>query len=183
MRIAANHPLCSLFRDLVRSRLPRGVEASEPKVADYISGVLVDFTHVDNLYRIRDARGRRLEQVGEMLAESDPRLGASSFDRERAVRKHIGDFTLFFTGLFPESLATLGRRGLGLDALLDYIRTGKESYRIVSCFDQFEYAREAPIFRRLAENFELYVFALNQVKRDLERLQRGYYNHLRATLT
>ena len=29
---------------------------------------------------------------------------APSFDREREVRKHIGDFTLFFAGLFPESL-------------------------------------------------------------------------------
>jgi hypothetical protein len=172
-----------LFRELVRARLARDARVSDPAVAEYVAGVLVDFTHIENLYRIRDARGRRLEQVGEMLAESDPLQAASSFDRERAVRKHIGDFTLFFTGLFPESLATLGRRGLGLDALLDYVRTGKESYRIVSCFDQFEYAREAPVFRRLAEDFELCVFGLNLVKQDLERLQRGYYRNLRAALS
>src|SRR5437899_6632116 len=48
--------------------------------------------------------GRRLEDVGEMLIESNPLLGAASFGREREVRKHVGDYTLFLTGLFPEHL-------------------------------------------------------------------------------
>src|SRR2546429_6102266 len=47
----------------------------------------------------------RSEDVGEMLIESNPMLEAPSFDRERAVRKHVGDYTLFMTGLFPESVA------------------------------------------------------------------------------
>jgi hypothetical protein len=50
---------------------------------------------VDNLDRIRDSHGRGLEDVGEMLLESNPLLGASSFDREREVRKHVGDYVLF----------------------------------------------------------------------------------------
>ena len=37
-----------------------------------------------------------------MLIESNPLLEAHSFDREREVRKRIGDYTLFLTGLFPE---------------------------------------------------------------------------------
>jgi hypothetical protein len=39
-----------------------------------------------------------------MLIESNPLLAARSFDREREVWKHVGDFTLFFTGLFPDTL-------------------------------------------------------------------------------
>jgi len=57
------------------------------------------------LYRLQNARGKRLEDVGEMLIESNLMLEAPSFDRERAVRKHVGDYTLFMTGLFPESVA------------------------------------------------------------------------------
>ena len=30
--------------------------------------------------------------------------------RERAVRKHIGDYTLFMTGVFPENVAGQRRR-------------------------------------------------------------------------
>lgn len=60
----------------------------------YVSGLLADFARVENVYEIRDSLGKRLEDIGEMLVESNPMLKANSFDRERAVRKHVGDFTL-----------------------------------------------------------------------------------------
>lgn len=173
--IGRDHPLRKLFGELVTRRFYDDARVREPRVASYVSDLLTDFTHVDNLYRIRNARGKRLEDVGEMLIESDPRLEAASFDRERAVRKHIGDYTLFLTGLFPEYVAALARRRLRLDAFIDYMKAGKESYRIVSFFDQFEYRDEAPLFRQLADNFEACVFGLNLVKQDLEALRQESY--------
>jgi hypothetical protein len=144
---------------------------------------MTDFVHVDNLYRIRNALGARLEDVGEMLIESNPLLGASSFDRERAVRKHVGDYTLFMAGLFPESVARTPRaRRPSLDLFVDFIKAGKESYAIVSSFDQFEYRDEAPLFRRLSESFELCVLGLNLVKQDLEQLQQKHYGRLKERL-
>jgi len=182
-RIGPAHPLRQFFADMVGRRFRADVQLSDPRLAAYVSGLLVDFTHVDRLFHIRDAHGRRLEDVGEMLIESNPLLEASSFDREREVRKHIGDYTLFMTGLFPESVAAPRRlRQRRLDAFVDYIEAGKESYRVVSSFDQFEYEAEAPLFRQLAEHFELCVFGLNLVKQDLERLQSDYYRRLSATL-
>ena len=71
-----------------------------------MGNLLIDFVHVDNLYRIRNCRGKRLEEVGELLIESNPALDAPSFEHERLVRKHIGDYTLFLTGMFPEYVAT-----------------------------------------------------------------------------
>jgi hypothetical protein len=159
------------------------VRLPDARLAAYVSGLLVDFTHADNLYRIRDSRGRRLEDIGEMLLESNPLLGASSFDREREVRKHVGDYVLFMSGLFPESLSGRRRfRQMRLDVFVDYMKAGKESYTVVSAFDQFEYKDEAPLFRKMAENFELCVFGLNLVKQDLERLQRQYYHGLQRVL-
>ncbi len=183
MRIAADHPLSRLFRELVRRHFVHGVQIADPQIAAYVAGVLIDFTHTDNLYRIRDARGRRLEDVAEMLVESHPLLAAQSFDRERAVRKHIGDFTLFFTGLFPEAVASLPRRRpLSVDAFVDYVRAGKESYAIVAAFDVGEYRHEAPLFRRLADRFEDCVFGLNLVKGELETMAREPYREMRRTL-
>jgi hypothetical protein len=144
-------------------------------LAAYVSDLLIDFVHADNLYRIRNCRGKRLEEVGEMLIESNPVLDAPSFAREREVRKHVGDYTLFLTGLFPEYVATLPRRGLRLDSFIDYVKAGKESYRIVAAFDQLEYRRVAPLFRRLAEQFEYCAYALNRVKRNLEVLREEQY--------
>lgn len=180
--VGRDHPLCRLFTALVRRHLYDAAQLCDPHIAEYVSGLLVRFTHVDNLYRIRSAKGRRLEEVGEMLIESNPLLEAHSFDREREVRKHIGDYTLFLSGLFPEYVRTLPRRGLRLDAFVDYIQAGKESYRIVSFFDQFEYRGEAPLFRRLAESFESCVWGLNQAKQELEQVQQDQYRRWRTAL-
>jgi hypothetical protein len=95
-------------------------------------------------YRIRNWRGKRLEEVGELLVESNPALEAPSFERERVVRKDIGDYTLFLTGMFPEHVAP--RRGLRLDSLIDYVKAGKESYRIVGAFDQFDTSSSGAFF-------------------------------------
>lgn len=181
--VGRDHPLRHFFAEMVGRRFESDVRLPDPRLAAYVSALLVEFTHVDNLYRVRDARGRRLEDVGEMLLESNPLLEASSFDREREVRKHVGDYVLFVAGLFPESLNGRQRfRQMRLDVFVDYMRAGKESYKVVSAFDQFEYRDEAPLFRRLADNFELCVFGLNLVKEDLEKLQRAYYHGLRQAL-
>lgn len=181
--VGRDHPLRRFFADMFRRRFEADARLIDPRLATYVSALLVDFTHVDNLYRIRDARGRALDDVGEMLLESNPLLGADSFDREREVRKHVGDYVLFMTGLFPESLSGRRRfRQMRLDAFVNYVKAGKESYRVVAAFDQFEYRDEAPLFRRLADDFELCVFGLNLVKGGLERLQRAYYSGLRRAL-
>jgi hypothetical protein len=168
--ISPNHPLRRLFADLVARELP-----ADREVAAYVANLLVDFVHVDRLYRIRNCRGKRLEEAGEMLLESNPLLDARSFDREREVRKHIGDYTLFLTGMFPEYVAALPRRGLRLDGMIDFVKAGKESYRIVGAFDQFEYRRAAALFRRLADHFEYCVYGLNRVKSALETLREEHY--------
>jgi len=179
--IPHDHPLRALFVRLVEQRFLRDLDMRDPEVARYVADLLADFTHADNLFRIRNARGRRVEEVAELLIESNPRLEANSFDRERAVRKHIGDYTLFLTGLFPEAVQRLSRRrSWSLDSLLDYVRVGKESYAVVAAFDLFEYRHEAPLFRRLSDRFELCVYGLSRIKEDLVRLEHADVRRLRA---
>jgi hypothetical protein len=182
-RISRDHPLRTLFQELVHRHLFLGAQLYDAQIAQYVTGVLTDFTHIDNLYRIRSARGRRLEDVADLLIESNPLLDGSSFDREREVRKQIGDFTLFFTGIFPEAIASLPRlRPLSLDAFVDYMEAGKKSYGVVASFNVFEYETEAPLFRRLSDRFEQCVFGLNMVKGELEQRQRAALRRLRSDL-
>lgn len=168
-----NRSLREVFSGLVWRHFFSDVHLEEPELATYVSELLTEFVRADALYRIRHASGQRLQDIGEMLLESNPLLQASSFDREREVRKHVGDYVLFMTGLFPENLSRLRRRKqISLGGFLDLVKVGKESYAIVSSFDQFEYKDEAPLFRRLSENFELCICGLNLVKHDLDELQR-----------
>ncbi|MBI4479923.1 MAG: hypothetical protein HY651_07855 [Acidobacteria bacterium] len=180
--LGASQTLKGMFAEIIQRNFEESVHLADHQVMDYVADLLIRFSRTEELYRIRDARGRALENVGEMLMASNPLLDAPSFDAEREVRKHIGDFTLFFAGLFPEAVNHWRLRRARLDAFLDYIQTGKESYYIVSEFNQFEYKSSAPLFKKLSEEFERCVFGLNLVKRDFERMQQESYVRARKLL-
>jgi hypothetical protein len=182
IQVSPNHPLRRLFSELLYKHLIRAAQLDDPQISDYIGDLLVNFTHVDNLYRLRNSKGRRLEDVAEMLIASNPLLEGRSFEYEREVRKHIGDYTLFLTGLFPEYVAKLNRKPFRMDSLIDYLKAGKESYQVVAAFDQFEYRDVAPLFRKLSEKFELCVYGLNLIKDDLARQQAPSYNRMKQIL-
>jgi hypothetical protein len=170
--IPESHPLQQLFQDLVGRRYAEAIGIRDPQVVAYVSHLLAEFCDAEQLFKIHDVSNRPLTDVGEMLLESDPVYGpAPSFDRERQVRKHIGDYTLFLAGMFPESINPIRLRRQRLENLVDWVKTGKESYYIVSKFDAFEYAKVAPLFANLSRNFESCVHGLNMVKQDLEEMQ------------
>ena len=109
--ISESHPLQKLFLEMVGRHYAREIGLRDPQVVGYVAHLLAEFCDVDHLFNIRNVVGRPLSDVGEMLLEADPVYGpAPSFDRERQVRKHIGDYTLFFTGMFPESINHLRLR-------------------------------------------------------------------------
>ena len=180
--LLTNQTLRGLFDELVTRNFEESLHLSDREIILYIANLLTEFSRVEKLYSIRNAQGKPLEDVGEMLLASNPLLEASSFDREREVRKHIGDFTLFFVGLFPEAVNRWRLRRQRLDSLIDYVRTGKESYFIVSEFNLFEYKESAPFFKKMADQFESCVFGLNLVKRNLDEMQQESYVRARKFL-
>lgn len=163
--------LDELFAGLVDEVFGGRMRIRDRRVLRYLIDVLVSFAHRDRLFAIRDAGRRPVESVARMLEEGDLLLAATTFDREREVHKHVGDFTLFITGVYPEWQRMIQREG-GLDALLDYRATGKRSYWVASTFQTPPYRDEAPILRRLSEEYELFEFGLSLVRAELDRLGR-----------
>ena len=170
--IPDDHPLQKMFLEMVGRHYAEEIGIRDQEVVGYVAHLLAEFCDVEQLCKIHDAADRPLTDVGEMLIESNPVYGpAPSFDRERQVRKHIGDYTLFLTGMFPESLNRVRLRRARLENMVDWIKAGKESYYVVSKFDCFEYTKVAPMFGRLASQFEQCVYGLNCVKNELQELQ------------
>jgi hypothetical protein len=170
--IPESHPLQQLFMELVGRHYAEEIGLRDPQIVNYVAHLMTEFCEVEQLFRIPDAAGRALTDVGEMLMESNPVYGpAPSFDRERQVRKHIGDYTLFFTGMFPESINHFRLRRNRLENFVDWMKAGKESYYIVSKFDCFEYTKVAPLFASLSSHFEQCVYGLNRVKNELQEMQ------------
>jgi len=136
---------------------------ADPPLVDYIAELLVRFVRCDELYRLRSVRGQRLTQVADMLAEAQHREGPA----RRQVHRHIGDFTLFWTGVYPEVIEVL-RRG-SKDALLDYQQQGKRAYWIASTIPVEQESAPAEVLKRLSEQFELCVYGLGEVRRQWEQ--------------
>jgi hypothetical protein len=165
-------PLEQFFLDLVGRRYAEEIGIRDPRIVNYVASLLAEFCDAKQLFKVVNATGKPMNDVGEMLMESNPVYGpAPSFDRERQVRKHIGDYTLFFTGMFPESINHFRLRHTRLESFVDWMKAGKESYYIVSKFEYFEYAKVAPLFATLSQNFEQCVYGLNMVKNDLREMQ------------
>src|SRR5712672_2509435 len=160
--IPDSHPLRELFQELVGRHYAEEIGIRDPEVVAYVSHLLTEFCESDQLFKIHDPADRPLNDLGEMLLESDPVYGpAPSFDRERQVRKHIGDYALFFTGMYPESINKWRLRRNRMESFVDFVKTGKESYYIVSKFDVFECKKVAPLFQQLSAHFEDCVYGLN----------------------
>jgi hypothetical protein len=103
-----------------------------------------------------------------MMVADDPVHGtAPSFDAERAVRKHIGDYALFVAGMYPEAMDSSRRHRRHRPSIGELVNAGKESYYIVSQFNLCEYEREAPLFARLSDGFERCILGLTLVREEL----------------
>jgi hypothetical protein len=170
--IPESHPLQQFFVEIVGRHYAEEIGLRDPQIVAYVAHLLSEFCESEELFKIRNENNKPVTDVGEMLIESNPVFGpAPSFDRERQVRKHIGDYTLFFTGMFPESINRLRLRHDRLENFVDWMKAGKESYYIVSKFEHFEYEKVAPLFGKLSNHFEQCVYGLNLVKNDLREMQ------------
>ena len=101
--LTGGESLRRLFAALTENTFQAELGVADPNLTDYLSGLLVRFVRLDAIFRIRDTVGRRLEEVAEMMMEAEQREGKP----KREIYRHIGDFALFWSGVYPEALARL----------------------------------------------------------------------------
>lgn len=137
---------------------------ADPPLIDYITDMLVRFIRSDAVYRIRNLTGQPLAQVAVMMSEAEKRVG----DAKRDVHRHIGDFTLFWAGVYPETLRRM-QSASKTDHLVDYCKQGKRSYWIASNIESDQDSSEGEVLSRLSREFELCAYGLREVRREWER--------------
>jgi hypothetical protein len=159
------HPLRRLFAGLTEHAFLARLGVADPPLIDYLATLMARFLHSDDLFRLRNAAGRPLHEVVDMIVEAQklPADGRTA----REVYRHIGDFTLFWTGVFPESLE---RNRIGKDAFVDYTAQGKRSYYLAAKYDEEMHSPDAPVLRRLSEQFELCAYGLTQVRNEWQHI-------------
>jgi hypothetical protein len=163
-----NHPLRRLFAGLTEHAFLTSIGVTDPPLIDYVSELLTRFIHFSAVYRLQGPNGRPLTEVVEMAMEAEeiPPEGRT----KREYHRHIGDFTLFWTGLFPEAVKRQAS-SWAKDAFFGYTLQGKRSYLIAGSFESDPYREESAVLKRLGSEFELCAVGLNRVRKELDELQ------------
>ncbi len=150
-----------LYFYVLTRRVMRAAGLDDRRMSDYIASLLEKFSHARRL----SPPGR--EESGETTYLSDLLLALRTADSARAflLRTHAGNYALFLTGIFPESIERRSRRGAP-DAAY-YEEVGRSSFRLAS---RHHVAREcvlAGIFECLSEEFRRVRLALNDLAQRL----------------
>ena len=153
--ISDDHPIRILFKRLTERGM-RQLNLHDPDTIQYITNLLTEFVQIENMYRIKDGAGPRLQYLFDMLTQASNEM---SPERRRDCYKHVGDLTLFNLGLFPENL-NYGHRTVSADY---YAEAGRRSYTIVAEMDSYS-PHSTTIYRKLSDQFEQCVVGLNWVK-------------------
>ncbi len=165
-------PLRDYFAGIAEYTFHTRVGIADPALIDYISDLLTRFIRADSLYNVRDLGGRRLGEVALMMAEAEARIG----EARRDVHRHIGDFALFWTGVYPEALGHKPSDTPEVskaiadshDRFVDYCTHGKRAYHIASTIPA-EDKIQNDLLERLSEEFELCAFGLSEARKEWER--------------
>lgn len=147
----------SFFSNLINmSFLDLGKE-KDRDTAHYLTEMLTEFARAESLYKLSDAEGRKLHTIVDMLIESQKAPSGNS-EYQREVRKYVGDFSLFMSGIFRDYVS----RGSYLSY---YMNEGMKSYSLVSRLDLERGEGDPIMFSKLSREFEFYSGALDYMRK------------------
>ncbi len=145
------------FYVLVRRVLAQaGIE--DRSVADYVAEVLADYVRIANSQCDLPGLEKPLEYFFEMVAALPNVDEGTAFH----VRAHMGNHSLFLTGMFKEYLEHRASRR-GAPGLSYYVALGRTSYRVASDHRLARRYALSSVLAVLAEQFEVARAALNDL--------------------
>ena len=145
------------FYVLVRHVFRRGGIA-ERDVADYVAEVLAEYSRTEQMQCKVAGQTKALEYFVDMLAALQTADDATTF----YLRAHIGNYSLFFSGIFPDRIR-FRAEFRGAPDLRYYEALGQSSYRAASDHRLARKYDLAKVFDVLAERFQVTRLALNDL--------------------
>jgi hypothetical protein len=158
---AAHEPsdIDRFFRGLTEYAFHSRLGVVDPPLVDYVALLLVRFLRHDAVVP-PPAEEASTTDVARLL------MAAREHDPSEALAEYrqIGDYTLFWSGLYPEAVER--RRPSGhADQLIDFREAGKRAYWLASTLEPEDAAEERRLFERLSHEYDLCVEGLGEVRR------------------
>jgi hypothetical protein len=145
------------FYVLVRHVFLRS-DIRDRSVADYVAELLSEFARSEQSRCVVPGGHNPLDYFFEMLAALQTADDRTSFH----IRAHIGNYSLFLSGVFPDRIRFRTERR-GFPDLRYYEAMGRTQYRAASDHRLAQRYELAEIFTTLAERFETTRLALNDI--------------------
>ncbi len=152
------------FYVLARHVLQRG-GIGDRKLCDYVASLLETFSRASQL-QISESIGERVEQyIHDILIA----LTRATPEQAFLLRAHIGNYSLFISGIFHPAVA--GQRSMrGGPDLEFYEQVGRTNYQLVASHATARRCELDDVFEGLADQFRDVRLALNQLSDRLLNL-------------
>ena len=145
------------FYVLVRHVFKRsGIE--DRVVADYVAEVLAEYSRIENTRCVVPGRPEPLDYFFEMLTALQTADDHTSF----YIRTHVGNHSLFLSGVFPERIRYRAEHK-GAPDLKYYEELGRANFRVAGDHRLARKYDLAAVFNTLAERFKATRLALNEL--------------------
>lgn len=156
-------PLDRFFTGLSEYVFHSKLGVVDPQMVDYISSLLIRFTRNETHNKLRLRDGRLVSEVMTMMAEAQKRVG----EAKREIHRYIGDYTLFWSGLYPEALSCSPEEEHS-DHFVNYCAQGKRAYQIASSIASSEENASNLLLERMSSQFEMCAYGLREIRNEWE---------------
>jgi len=158
------------FYILVRHVFKRS-DIQDRSVADYVAGLLAEFARTERARCVVPGQQNPMDYFFEMLAALQTADDRTSFH----IRAHIGNYSLFLSGVFPDRIRFRAEKR-GFPDLKYYEAVGRTQYRAASDHRLAQRYELSGIFNTLADRFEATRLALNNMADRLISLGDANYD-------
>jgi len=126
-------------------------------VSDYVASLLATFSDRARMRSPADGSTSPIQYVSDMLIA----LNHASPTQTFLIRAHVGNYALFVTGIFHESVHSRAQRGA--PQLGFYEEVGRASFKAAASHQVARSAALSEVYERLAEDFHEVRLALNRL--------------------
>ncbi|MGF1615643.1 MAG: hypothetical protein ACFCVA_17515 [Gammaproteobacteria bacterium] len=155
-----------LFSVLLRRNLRDHRTQPDRKIVNYIANLLSLFIRTDRLFRVQAHDPMAHEYLIDLISEGE----AADSRRRFLIHSHIGNYTLFISGLFPSWIEYRHRyKRRPIDRQF-YVDMGRTYFQRAATHPMARELALDDVFRRLALLFEAYQGTLNEISRSYLKL-------------
>jgi hypothetical protein len=137
-------------------------------VSDYLASLLETFSQTARMRSPADGHASPIQYVSDMLIALRNASPSQSF----LIRAHVGNYSLFITGIFHETVQHRSQRGA--PDLGYYEDLGRSNFRVAAAHQVARTCALSEVFEKLADGFREIRLALNHLSDSLIHLDNAF---------